>query len=108
MEQLREEYGADLEVRDVHVQLDMDERLAPQIVSCADSAGLAAREWQTMPIIIVLPGMAIAAAAMVAELHGRMGYFPCVVKLLSGPDRVFVVGEVLDLADVRSKARQTR
>ena len=66
-------------------------------------------EWQSEPILVILPSLTTIAAAVLAELHGRMGYFPPVVR--TRPVRNFVprnfeVAEILDLQMIRDHARR--
>ncbi|GIV86168.1 MAG: hypothetical protein KatS3mg054_0197 [Chloroflexus sp.] len=99
----------DVEVKTVKVQVDMDAPLAPQIAALVDTIGFTAEEWQNKSIVVNLPGLSTAAAVLIAELHGRMGYFPPVVRLKQeGTPPRFVVAEVINLANVRNTARQRR
>jgi hypothetical protein len=58
-----------------------------------------------------MPSLSIIAATLLAELHGRMGYFPTVVRMRpvagSTPPR-FEVAEIVNLQDVRDEARGKR
>jgi hypothetical protein len=48
---------------------------------------------------------------LLAELHGRCGYFPAAVRLRPVPDSVpprFEVAEIVNLQAVREKARGRR
>jgi len=77
----------------------------------ADRAGMAPAEWQTAPLLINPPALNSIAAALLAELHGRMGYFPPIVRLRpvagSTPTR-YEVAEVINLQEVRDQARRRR
>ena len=98
-------------VVDIPSQIDTQQPLAPQIVAMADAAGLTSEEWQTEPILINLPALNFSAAAMLAHLHGRMGYFPPVLRLRAvegAVPRRFEVAEILDLQTMRDKARTRR
>jgi hypothetical protein len=99
------------EVRTIPTQLDVAQPFVLQTVALAEAAGLSASEWQTRSLLIVLPALNYAAAALLAHLHGRMGYFPPVVRLrpVAGaiPPR-FEIAEVLNLQEVREKARMMR
>jgi len=99
------------EVREIPTQLDLATSFGPQAAALADAAGLTPTQWQTEPLLLVLPALNYAAAALLAELHGRMGYFPPVVRLrpVAGalPPR-YEVAEVLDLQTQRAEARQRR
>ncbi|GIV86403.1 MAG: hypothetical protein KatS3mg054_0432 [Chloroflexus sp.] len=95
--------------RTVKVQVDMDAPLAPQIAALVDTIGFTAEEWQNKSIVVNLPGLSTAAAVLIVELHGRMGYFPPVVRLKQeGTPPRFVVAEVINLAEVRNTARRKR
>ena len=99
------------EVREIPTQLDLDAPFAPQATALADAAGLTPEAWQTEPLLLVLPALNYAAAALLAELHGRMGYFPPIVRLrpVEGalPPR-YEVPEVLNLQALRAAARKRR
>lgn len=110
--QVKDLAGQEVErVIDVPTQIDPGRRLDEQIVELADRAGLTSREWQTMPLLINLPGYAPAAAALLAELHGRMGHFSSILWIqpiegsISG--RYRVVG-VINLDAIRRAARNRR
>lgn len=99
------------EVRDIPTQLELDTPFAQQATALADAAGLSPAEWQTTPLLLLLPALNFAAAALLAELHGRMGYFPPVVRLapVEGtlPPR-YEVAEILNLQALRDAARRRR
>ncbi len=98
-------------VVDIPSQIDVQHPLAPQVVAMADAAGLSPAEWQTLPILVNPPSLNFSAAALLAELHGRMGYFPPIVRLRpvqgSVPPR-FEVAEIVDLQRIRERARAWR
>ncbi len=98
------------EVRTIAVQIEQRESLAEQVVAIIDAVGLASGEWQTMPLVINPPGYAPAAFVLLAELHGRMGHFPTLVRLRPkpGPVTSFEVAELLNLQSVREAARRRR
>jgi len=104
---LEEKCGA-VDVRDIRVHLDMKAPLAPQVEAVVAGVELTPAEWTTRPILVVLPGMMIAASIVLAAICGRRGTFPSVIHLNRGDDGVFRLGEVIDLAEVRSTARLAR
>lgn len=112
LEELRRLLGEDLERQiDAPVQLDPMQPFAPQVVEIVDGAGLTSLEWQTQPIVVNPPTLNVIAAAVLAELHGRMGHFPPVTRLRSAPGSVAVryeVAEVMDLQAQRDAARARR
>jgi len=84
---------------------------AEQAARLVDGAGLAADTWQTERLVIVPPSLAAIACLLVAEVHGRAGYFVPIVRLSPRPNTVppvFDVVEVLDLAAQREAARNRR
>ena len=98
------------EIRTIPVQIDQAGPLEPQIVAIVDAVGLTSEEWQTRPLLINPPGYAPAAFVLLAELHGRIGHFPSIIRLRpqSGPVTTFEVAELLNLQAVREAARQRR
>ncbi len=99
------------EVRDIPTQLDLDAPFAEHAVALAEAAQLSPAEWQTTPLLVVLPALNFAAAALLAELHGRCGYFPPVARLrpVAGalPPR-YAVAEIINLQAIRDAARRRR
>jgi hypothetical protein len=106
-QQLRDQLG-EIRIETVRVQLDMSAPLAPQVEALVAEARLTSEEWATSPILVVLPGLAVAASLVLTAIHGRRGCFPRVLHLDRMPDGVFQVGELIDLADARDTARQAR
>jgi hypothetical protein len=98
------------EVRTIRVQINQEEPLEPQITSIVDSAGLSSEEWQTRPLLINPPGYAPAAFVLLAELHGRIGHFPSLIRLRPkpGPVTSYEVAELLNLQSIREAARRLR
>jgi hypothetical protein len=98
-------------VIEVPAQFDPARDFAPQVAALADACGLSPAEWQTTPLLIVPPALNFIAVTLLAELHGRMGYFPACVRLrpVAGavPPR-YEVAEVLGLQEVRENARRKR
>src|SRR5437588_342185 len=99
------------EVRTIPVQIDQDEPLQPQITTIVDSVGLSSEEWQTRPFLINPPGYAPAAFVLLAELHGRIGHFPSLIRLRPLPGSTpttYEVAELINLQTIREKARHRR
>jgi hypothetical protein len=111
-EQLEQACGQAIDrVVDVRVQFRHEEPFAGQAVTAVESAGLSGEEWQTRPLVVVPPALASIACACLAELHGRIGHFPPIVRLRPRPDAtppVFDVAEVVNLQQLREQARGRR
>jgi hypothetical protein len=98
------------EIRATPVQIEQDEPLAAQISAIVDAVHLSSEEWQTRPLLINPPGYAQAAFVLLAELHGRIGHFPTLIRLRpkAGPVPAYEVAELLNLQAVREDARKRR
>lgn len=91
---------------------DHDTGFAEQARALVEGVGLSATEWQTLPILLMPPAHNLVAAVVLAELHGRMGRFPPVVRLRPvgnglAPD-LYEVAEIIPLQAVRDSARRRR
>lgn len=98
-------------VIEVKTQLDPTQPFVAQASALIGSIGLTEAEWQTLPLLINLPSHNVIAALVLAELHGRMGYFPAILRLRPVPETTppqFEVAEILNLQAVRDRARQMR
>jgi hypothetical protein len=95
----------------VPVQFNNEESFLPQLQKLMANLPLTSEELQTKPILVNLPSLNIISALLLAELHGRMGYFPPVLRLrpVSGitPPR-FEAAEIINLQNVRDAARTMR
>jgi len=96
---------------EIPAQFDIQEAFAPQVVALVDACGLTPAEWQTTPLLIVPPALNFIAVTLLAELHGRMGYFPSCVRMRPVPGAApprYEVAEILALNEVREAARGRR
>src|SRR2546425_6019780 len=98
------------EVRTIPVQIDQSEPLESQITAVINAVGLSSQEWQTYPLLINPPGYAPAAFVLLAQLHGRIGHFPSLIRLRPkpGPVTTYEVAELLNLQAIREAARKRR
>ena len=99
------------QVIEVKTQFDYKRPFAEQVAELVDSIGFIPHEWQTMPLIINPPSLNFIAITLLAELHGRMGYFLACIRLRpiegSTPPQ-FEVAEVINLQEVREGGRRAR
>lgn len=96
---------------DVKIHFDHERPFAQQMKDLMDQLGLSPEQWQTVPLLINPPSFHVIAVALLAELHGRMGYFPTILRLKPIPDSIppqFQVAEVINLQAVRDAARMHR
>ncbi len=92
-------------------QFNEQQPFEPQLAALLDQIELSAEQWQTEPILVVLPALNFIAGALLANLHGRMGYFPHVVRtrpVEGSIPRRFEVAEILDLQAMRAAVRRAR
>ena len=98
-------------VMGIPTQLDHERPFAKQVRELVDGVGLSSEQWQAAPLVINPPGYAPAAVALLAELHGRMGYFPSMLRLRPVPGSnppQFEVVEIINLQALRDRARERR
>lgn len=89
----------------IHFREDLSfEEQATRVV---DELGITDDEWQELPILINVPGFAYITAALIAEIHGRMGHFPKVIRLKrsSTDANRYEFEEIIQLQRIRDKAR---
>lgn len=103
--------GEEPSIRTIKVHFDVTADFAPQVVQLVDDLGISPDEWQTQTWLIALPSLNYAAGVLLAELHGRMGRFPAILRLRSVPGTLvteFEVAEIIDLEAARRAAAQPR
>jgi hypothetical protein len=99
------------QILDLPVQFDEQQPFAPQLAQLMAAVPLTSVQWQSEPILVLLPSLNFIAALLLAELHGRMGYFPPVVRtrpVAGALPRRYEIAELLDLQGVRESARRQR
>jgi hypothetical protein len=98
-------------VVEIHSQIDAQQPLAPQVVALADKAELTPLEWQSAPLVVNPPSLNFVAVVLLAELHGRCGYFPAMLRMRPVPNSLppqFEAAEIINLQAVRDAARKGR
>ena len=99
------------EVINVKTRFDNGQLFGPQLAALLETVPLTREQWQTAPLLVNPPAYNYVAILLLAELHGRMGYFPACLRLRPLDDAVpprFEVAEILNLQKVRNGARETR
>jgi len=99
------------EIIGIKSYFDNDQPFTPQLAALLEHVHLTTEEWQTTPLLINPPAYNYVAVLLLAELHGRMGYFPACLRLRPLDDAVpprFEVAEILNLQKVRNGARKAR
>ncbi|MCS7259673.1 MAG: CRISPR-associated protein Csx15 [Anaerolineae bacterium] len=96
---------------EVPTHFDHAQPFAEQVRALVDSLGLTSEEWQHAAIFVNPPTFSAIAMTLLAELHGRMGYFPPVVRMRPVEDVLpprFEAAEIINLQQVRTSARERR
>lgn len=95
----------------VPVQFDHHQPFLPQLEALMARIDLSPEEWQTASLLVNPPSLNFITALLLAEIHGRTGYFPPIVRLRPVKDALpprYEVAEVLNLQAVRDAARTRR
>ena len=93
------------------VQFDNDLPFLPQLQELVAQIDLPPETLQSAAILVNPPSLNFITALLLAELHGRMGYFPPALRLAPAPGSLpprYAVVEILNLQAVRDAARKTR
>jgi hypothetical protein len=96
---------------EVKTHFDHTQPFIEQARGAIDGIDLSPEQWQTTPLLINPPSLSVIACLVLAELHGRMGYFPPVLRLRPVPGSTppaFEVAEIINLQAVRDAARTQR
>jgi len=96
-------------VIDVAVHLSAGD-VESQAAAMVDRAALRAADWESGSVLVNLPSLSLAAAAILAEIHGRSGHFPSVLRLqlVDGPVPEYEIAEIVNLQRLRDSARHRR
>lgn len=95
----------------ISVQFNPSCEFSPLVRQLLQSSDLHGMQWQINPILVNLPALNVIAAVLLSELHGRMGYFPTIMRLRQVEGTVplqFEVAELINLQVVRDDARSLR
>ena len=94
----------------IPILINEEEPLQPQITGLIDAVDQSIHDWHKHHILINPPGYAPAAFVLLAELHGRIGHFPSLIRLRPkvGPVTTYEVAELLNLQAIREEARLQR
>ena len=96
---------------DAPAQFDHQQPFGPQLDALLAQVGLSPAEWQNEPLLVNPPSLNFIAVMLLAELHGRMGYFAPCVRLRPVKDALpprYEAAEILNLQALRDAARLKR
>ncbi len=99
------------QVIELPVHFDQQQAFLPQLQALIARVELSPQAWQTAAILVNLPSYNYISALLLAELHGRMGYFPPVIRMKPVENALpprFEVAEIINLQAIRDAARKER
>lgn len=109
---IRELVGRDFErVLAIPTHFDHERPFDEQVQELLTTVPLTPEQWQTTPLIINPPSLNAIVAVLLAEIHGRSGYFPTILRLRPVASTVppqVEVAELLNLQGIRDAARACR
>ncbi len=109
---IRELVGRDVErIIAVPTHLDHERPFDEQVRDLLTTVPLTPEQWQTTPLIINPPSLVPITAVLLAEIHGRSGFFPTILRLRPVARTMppqFEVAELLNLQGIRDAARTRR
>jgi hypothetical protein len=112
LSRIRELVGREVErIIAVPTHLDHERPFDEQVRELLTTVPLTPEQWQTTPLIINPPSLAPITAVLLAEIHGRSGFFPTILRLRPVARTMppqFEVAELLNLQGVRDAARTRR
>ena len=100
-----------LQVTNIATQFDPAQSYAEQAQALVHGIPLSGADWQTAALLINLPGHSAIAACLLAELHGRMGHFPAIIRLRPIANSVspaYELAEIINLQTTRERSRLRR
>ncbi len=97
-------------VFEIKTQFNHQLSFKDQVKKLVEDIPLQSDEWQRQRIIINPPSFSTIAIALLAELHGRMGYFPPIIRIspVCNTPPEYKVVEILNLQEIRDEARTKR
>lgn len=98
------------DIREIPTHFEPDEPFAGQLATLIDSLDIDSTTWQTESFLINPPTLNVIVAVLMAELQGRMGYLPPVLRLRpnDAPPPPYQIAEIIDLQKLRTQARTRR
>ena len=96
---------------EIPADIDPQKEICRQVVELIEQTGLSSTEWQTYPLLVNPPSLNFIAITLLAELHGRCGYFPANLRMRPVEGSVpieYEAAEILNLQAIRENARRTR
>jgi len=94
-------------VVDLAFNMDPDQEILPQFKKTMAKQKLSDLDLRAEPVVVNLPQQNYLSVILLAELHARMGYFPCIIRTrmkASGILPYYEVAEVIDLQGIEDQS----
>jgi hypothetical protein len=88
-----------------------DRKFVANVVRAIENIDLSPEQWQKAGIVAIPAGYSAIWSVLLAEMHGRLGYFPDIVHLRPSSttsEEKFEVAEIMNLREVRHSSRGKR
>ena len=98
-------------ITEVPVQFQVDQPFVEQAAALIEGLGIASQRWQSETWLIVPPSLTAISAIVLAELHGRTGHFPAIIRLkprMTPVGTSYDFAEIINLEAVRQASRARR
>jgi len=110
--QIETAIGQEIEtITDAPVHFSVELPFAEQVVALIEGLSIHPEQWQTEVWLVVPPALNYITGLLLAELHGRMGHFPTILRLRPVQTALtteYEFAEILNLQAVRELARTRR
>jgi hypothetical protein len=96
---------------EAQAQFDVNQPFVAQVEVMVSGLPLTPTDWQSAAILVVPPALNFITGVLLAEMHGRMGYLPTIVRIrpqAGATPPVYEVAEIINLQAVRETARLRR
>lgn len=111
-EQIQDLTGQHLDrVIELKPHFDEQRPFREQLENLMSSVPLSPQAWQTEALLVNPPALNFITALVLSDLHGRMGYFPPILRLRPVKDSLpprYEVAEIINLQELRAAARKHR
>lgn len=112
LEQIQARVGGSIDaVINPHVHFDVNQDFVPQVITLLDSLQISPERWQGEVWLVLLPSLNHITAILLAEMHGRTGKFPTMLRLRPVSTEFateYELAEIINLQRVREEARERR
>jgi len=89
-------------VIDLSFSVDIDQEVLGAFERTMKKLKLSNADLRAEPVVVNLPQQNYLSVMMLAELHARMGYFPCIVRTRLTTSGILPFNEVAEVIDLQA------